>query len=259
MALLILRFTLAPITILIATLVQRRFGHRSGGRIVGLPLTTGPFLVLVAVTEGSTATSVAAHGVVAGQITVVLYCTTYAHLCRRKSAWLVLPISLGIAAIGVAVVRFTPNTLTALIIVMATIGVALATWPRGVGDLDHEPDPLPWELPLRMLSAGLLVGTLTAVARLVSPYVAGLLSTIPVVLSVLGPSTHIRSGVDATSELLRGTVRSMPGTLMFASVISWTVESVGSLSFVLGLVALVATDRTIGAVSTNANRVAIEA
>ena len=86
MALLILRFTLAPLTIFIATVVQRRFGHRSGGRVVGLPLTTGPFLVLIALTEGANATSIAAHGVVAGQIMVVLFCTTYAHVCRRVPA-----------------------------------------------------------------------------------------------------------------------------------------------------------------------------
>jgi len=249
MALLILRFTLAPLTILIATLIQRRFGHRSGGRIVGLPLTTGPFLVLVALTEGAAATSTAAHGVVAGQITVVLYCTTYAHACRKVPAWVALPTSLAVAALGISIVRFAPTTLIALLIVLATIAVALATWPTEVGDSDQQPPPLVWELPLRMIVAGVLVGTLTAVARLVSPYLAGLLSTMPVVLSVLGPSTQIRAGVDATSELLRGTVRSMSGTLMFAAVISWTIEPLGPLAFVVALGALITTDRMIGLAS----------
>jgi hypothetical protein len=249
MALLMLRFTLAPLTILIATLIQRRFGHRSGGRVVGFPLTTGPFLVLVALTEGAAATSTAAHGVVAGQITVVLYCTTYAHVCRRVSAWIALPTSLGVAAIGISIVRFAPSTMIALIIVLATIAVALSTWPTPVGDLDQQPAPLPWELPLRMVVAGVLVGTLTAIARLVSPYLAGLLSTMPVVLSVLGPSTQVRAGVDATSELLRGTVRSMSGTLMFAAVISWTIEPLGPLAFVVALAALIATDRLIDVAS----------
>jgi hypothetical protein len=249
MALLILRFTLAPLTILIATLIQRRFGHRSGGRVVGLPLTTGPFLVLVALTQGAMATSTAAHGVVAGQITVVLYCTTYAHICRKVPAWVALPTSLGVAAIGISIVRFAPTTLIALMIVLTTIALALTTWPRAVGDLDQQPTPLAWELPLRMVVAGLLVGTLTAIDRLVSPYLAGLLSTMPVVLSVLGPSTQIRAGVDATSELLRGTVRSMPGTLMFAAVISWTIEAIGPIAFLVGLIALITTDAVIARVS----------
>ena len=245
MALLILRFTLAPLTIFIATVVQRRFGHRSGGRVVGLPLTTGPFLVLIALTEGAQATSIAAHGVVAGQIMVVLYCATYAHVCRRVPAWVALPTSLIVATLGVCAIRFTPSTLVALIIVLSTIAIALATWPQPVGDLAHQPEPLAWELPLRMLMSGILVGTLTIISRLVSPYLAGLLSTLPVVLSVLGPSTQIRAGVDATSELLRGTVRSMAGTLMFAAVISWTIESIGALAFIAGLVALIVTDRGI--------------
>lgn len=250
MALLILRFTLAPLTILAATLIQRRFGHRSGGRVVGFPLTTGPFLVLIALTQGAAETSIAAHGVVAGQITVVLYCATYAHLCRRVPAWVALPGSLMTAALGVSLVRYAPTTLVALCIVLTVIAISLATWPQRIGDNDREPEPLPWELPLRMAVAGVLVGTLTAVSRLVSPYVAGLASTMPVVLSVLAPSTQVRSGVDATSELLRGTVRSMPGTLMFAAVVSWTVQSLGPAAFALGLAALLATDRGIGLIQT---------
>jgi hypothetical protein len=245
MALLILRFTLAPLTILAATLIQRRFGHRSGGRVVGFPLTTGPFLILIALTQGASETSIAAHGVVAGQITVVLYCATYAHICRRVAAWVALPSSLLVAAVGISIVRFAPTTLAALCIVLAVIALALATWPSPIGDRDREPEPLPWELPLRMAVAGALVGTLTAVSRIVSPYVAGLASTMPVVLSVLGPSTQVRSGVDATSELLRGTVRSMPGTLMFAAVVSWLVQPLGPGAFVVGLAALLATDRGI--------------
>ena len=42
MALLVLRLTLVPTTVLVASIVQRRLGPALGGRVVGWPLTTGP-------------------------------------------------------------------------------------------------------------------------------------------------------------------------------------------------------------------------
>ncbi|MEI8055931.1 MAG: hypothetical protein WCI29_00890 [Actinomycetes bacterium] len=249
MALLILRFTLAPLTIFIATMVQRRWGHESGGRVVGLPLTTGPFLVLVALIDGPASTSTAAHGVVAGQVAVILFCATYAHLARRIRPLLAVPGSLAVALVGVALLSQVRYPLVVLAVVLGVAALAITTWPAAFGDAGDEPEPLPWELPVRLAAAGLIVGTLTVITSVVTPFVAGTLATMPVILSVLAPTTHIRSGIDAASSLLRGTVRSVPGNLMFASVVSWLIQPLGWIAFVLGLGALVVMDRSLTMIS----------
>lgn len=252
MAVLLLRFALAPLTLVVVTLVQRRFGHALGGRVVGLPLTTGPFLVLVAITEGPTATAVAAAGVVAGQVSVVLFCTSYAHLARRVVPVVALVGALVVGLAGVLLVRRVTGPWWALVVVFTVIAVAQATWPTDVGDRGADPEPPRWELPMRMATAAVVVGTVTALARVLGPFVAGLLSTAPVILSVLAPTTHRGYGVDATSALLRGTVWSMPGTIMFAAVVATVVGTWGAVpAFVLGLAALVAVDRALTAVRTS--------
>lgn len=248
MAVLALRFALAPLVILIVTLVQRRFGHGSGGRIIGLPLTTGPFLVLVALTDGAEAASVAAAGVVAGQVSVILFCTAYAHLARWARWYAALVLALAVALSGVLVVRGVHTAWLALLVVYGVIGVALATWPRDVDDRVAPVGARRWDLPVRMATAALVVGTVTALARVLGPFVAGLLSTAPVILSMMAPLTHRGHGVDATSAFLRGTVWSMPGTILFAAVVAMTVVPLGALAFVLGLVALVLLDRALSAV-----------
>ena len=65
-ALFLLRVTLAPALVLLVSLAQKRWGHTLGGRLVGLPLTTGPLLVLITLMSGTEATAIAAHGVVGG-------------------------------------------------------------------------------------------------------------------------------------------------------------------------------------------------
>ena len=47
MVFLVFRIICAPLSVLLGTLAQRRFGHAVGGLIVGLPLLFLPFLWLI--------------------------------------------------------------------------------------------------------------------------------------------------------------------------------------------------------------------
>ncbi len=45
---LLLKLTLAPLLVAAATLVARKWGPRVGGLLLGLPLTTGPIFLFLA-------------------------------------------------------------------------------------------------------------------------------------------------------------------------------------------------------------------
>jgi len=47
----LLRICLTPIAFALVSRAQSRFGDWIGGRLIGLPLTTGPFLLTVCVTS----------------------------------------------------------------------------------------------------------------------------------------------------------------------------------------------------------------
>ncbi len=243
MGVVLLRMTLTPALVFLISLVQRRFGHALGGRLIGLPLTTGPFLVLVTLSEGTSATALAAHGVVAGQISVVAFCATYSHLARRWPWWRALPGSWVVALASVVALQGVAGTWVVAGIVVVTVVVALRTWPAFPGAAVVERVPARWETPVRAAVTGVLVATLTGAARVLGPHLAGLLATTPVIVSVLGPATHRASGPAAASVLLRGTTASIAGSTMFSAVVAATVVPLGAVAaFGLALLALVATD-----------------
>lgn len=239
----LLRMTLTPALVLLVSLVQRRWGNALGGRLIGLPLTTGPFLVLVLLSQGPTATALAAHGVVAGQISVVAFCAGYSHLARRTRWWRALPGAWVLAFACVVALQGVASTWLAAAVVVAAVVVALRTWPSFPGAAAPPRVPAAWETPVRAVVTGALVATLTGLARVLGPHLAGLLATTPVIVSVLGPATHRASGPAAASALLRGTTVSIAGSTMFSAVVAATIVPLGGVAaFTLALGALVVTD-----------------
>ena len=151
---LLLRLVLPPVTVILAGWVQHRLGPRHSGRLVGLPLTSGPFLVVLLLAEGPTPTVTAARGVVAGQLMVVGFAVAYALLSTT---------------------RMRPGrVLAAVVPTVAALAAAAHAW-------------------------------LTAAPAL-GPSLAGLLASVPLVITVVAPATHIHAGVASARTLLRGTV-----------------------------------------------------
>src|SRR5690349_10114926 len=133
MAILVLRLALTPSTVLLASWVQRRLGPALGGRVVGLPLTTGPFLILLILQTGTEGAAHAAAGVVAGQLGVVGFCLGYGHLAARVRPWQALTGALAASATGVAISTVVSTTWVLAASVLAIIALGLRTWPASLG------------------------------------------------------------------------------------------------------------------------------
>jgi hypothetical protein len=73
MPLLVIKIVLSAALVAAATIVQRRYGHRASGFLVGLPITTAPYLMLVSIEHGAQFTTHSAQGVLQGQIALVLF------------------------------------------------------------------------------------------------------------------------------------------------------------------------------------------
>src|SRR5438132_11180825 len=96
MTVLLAKVVLTPLLIAAATLAGRRWGPAVGGWLAGLPLTSGPVSVFLALEQGPGFAARAAVGTLAGLVVVACFCVVYARFLRTRS-W-TLARARGIAA-----------------------------------------------------------------------------------------------------------------------------------------------------------------
>jgi len=242
-SILLLRLLLTPSLVVIVSYIQKRWGHAIGGRVIGLPLSTAPFLILVYLMDGVGQTARAAHGVVAGQIAVVSYCYLFSFVSWRAT-WPIALLS-GWFVAGVAdlvLVQLTNTWLVGAIVVLVS-AAAVKFWPKPLTDDRAVRIPQWWETPMKAIVAGTLVASLTWAKDVIGVQAAGVLASMPVILSVLAPTTTRTYGPSAVSELLLGTTKSLGGSVMFSTVVTATVTVLPApVAFALGLAALITTD-----------------
>ena len=234
----LLRIALTPIAFALVSRAQSRFGDRIGGRLIGLPLTTGPFLLTVCLTESRATAARAAAGVTSGQMAVVVFCCAYGCLARRMRPLQATAASLSLALTAVVALSTVAGLWSAATAVWLVIAASLVFWPwpaeRSKAQADTarseaaeaEPEgrkagptgPAPvlqraaistwWWRPCRRSS------------RSSAHSSAGVITSAPILLSIILPSTHRRNGAAGAATLARGTIVSMAATVAFSAVLS---------------------------------------
>jgi hypothetical protein len=242
-SILFLRLLLTPTLVVLVSYIQKRWGHAIGGRVIGLPLSTAPFLILIYLMDGPEQTANAAHGVVAGQIAVVSYCYVFSYVSWRKAWPIALLAGWLIAGLADLTLIQLDSTWFAGAAVVFVSAIAIKFWPKPLTDDRSIRVPQWWETPMKAIIAGTLVATLTQVKDVIGVQAAGVLASMPVILSVLAPTTVRTYGPSAVSELLRGTTKSLGGSVMFSTVVAATITVLPApIAFTLGLAALIVTD-----------------
>jgi hypothetical protein len=239
---LLLRLTLAPLLVAAATLVARKWGPRVGGLLVGLPLTTGPIFLLLAIDQGLQFAAGATVGILFGLVGLAAFALAYA-AASSKTKW---PASLAFAAAAFFAVsagarKFGGNIAIAGLAAWVALLLAASLIPRPEPGIARKPPPW-WDLWVRMLAAAALTLAITATASKLGPVLSGIVGTYPVVSTVVMTFTHAQLGREAALAMLRGSVLSW---IAFAScflAIGLSLEATGlALSICLGVLAAVAT------------------
>ena len=214
-ALFYLKVIIAPVIVLSVSYLQRRFGDRFGGWLIGLPITTGPFLLIIGLQEGVAFAGKTAHGVLLGQMALIVFCWVYAFAAPRASWQVAIAIGTSACLITGFLVTFFKFSIwvsgPTLIVLWL---VAMRGWPKSAS-FTRKISPPRWELPVRILVTLILLITLSALAPHLGAKVAGALSTYPVIASVLGAFNQRRFGAAATVSTLRGLMQTLPITMGF--------------------------------------------
>ncbi|MFZ1023591.1 MAG: hypothetical protein WAN87_05605 [Thermoplasmata archaeon] len=236
---LLLKVAIAPAFVGLVSLIALRYGHRAAGWLVALPITTGTILVVLTLTEGTAFASSAAVGALLGIVSTCVFCLGYASSAPRYP-W---PVCLGVAAAGFGVSTLVLSRLPEIVIVdlvgsVLALCVVLVVIPKPTGSAKATPLPR-WEIPLRMLTAAVIVLTITTAAANLGSQLSGLLSPIPVFTITLVIFTHSREGPAPVFVFLRGLQYGLFSFAAFCAVVAVLLVPYGiGIAFTAGSGAL---------------------
>jgi hypothetical protein len=206
MSITILKLVLAPALIGGVSLAGRRWGPSVSGWLVGLPLTSGPVAFLLALDQGPGFAVRASRGILAGGISIAVFCLIYSWSAVRAN-WQLALVGSWVAFLGctAALQEVSLPTLALFGAVVAAQLLALALLPRRRGARALAALPW-WDLPGRMAVATAFVYLLTEFAPRLGPQLSGLLAPFPIFTAVLAVFTQRLDGPAAAVQLLRGAV-----------------------------------------------------
>lgn len=244
---LLLKLVLTPLLIAAATLAGRRWGPGVSGWLVGLPLTSGPVSLILALQNGTPFAAAAAVGVMGGVTSLCVFCLIYC-LCAGRLGWAasaLLSVASFFGAAFLCRIADLPLAPT-FALVVAVITAVLLVMPRGPSTGRPAP-PAAWDLPARMLIAAAFVFGLTSAAASLGPQLSGLLSPFPVFGLVLAAFAHHGQGPSAAARLLRGVVMGSYGFVVFFLVVAlaatrlpvaWTFALAGAAALAVNGISL---------------------
>ena len=234
---LLLKLVLVPGLIALVTLAGRRFGPRIGGWLNALPLVAGPVLFFLALEQGDTFVAGAAEATLAGLAAVAAFAVIYSWAAMARRWWecvLVGWAGFGLLTLALQSVRWTAAS--GLALALGGFAVARLLLPR----LPDAPPPArapAWDLPLRMVSAVVLVLVVTGLAGWLGPHLSGAITPFPIATTILLAFTHAQQGAPAAVGFLRAFLPAMWSFALFCFVLAWGVVGLGrDLAFVLALV-----------------------
>ena len=229
-----------PIFIWAVSIVGRRWGHSLGGLIIGLPLTSGPVLLFLALEQGNGFVVAASQGTLLGLISLSTSCLVYSRLSFGRS-WQVSLVGCCATYFAVALLLnllSAPLVLSFVVVVAFVVSTSMLL-PSGTVEIASR-GPLKWEIPARMITATAVVLLITEGATILGPHLSGLLTTFPAYATVLAVFTHRFDGAAASSLFLRGVVTGTLSSAVFFFLLASLIMQLGlSIAFGLALLAAV--------------------
>jgi hypothetical protein len=231
--LLLLKIILAPVLIGLVSLAGRRWGPGISGWLLGIPVNSGPILLVFALEQGHDFAAHAALGALLGIVAWATFSLVYAYLCLRLPWWWSTIIgwaAFGCVCWGLTYLRIGVFWAFALVcVILAAVGLVFPRPPAQTAAVVHSR----YELWLRMITATAFILTLTGLGRALGPRASGILSAFPAFTTILAVFNH-RLHPSAAVRVLRGVTAGLYTAATFFLVVALGLSSLGTASaFVL--------------------------
>jgi hypothetical protein len=227
MNILALKLILAPLIIGSASLAGRKWGPAVSGWIVGMPITSGPILFFVALSHERAFAANAALGVLSGGLSLVAYALTYSWLAVKFRWQISIAGSLLVFSTSTALLQnFTFPLLPVFILVCVALAFGLRFMPKDVVEKESDSKPGAWDIPARIFIGTSFILLLTGIAPFIGSRLTGLLTTIPLYITILTIFAHRNQGPAAAAHVLRGLLYGMFAFTGFFIALSLLIEHV---------------------------------
>ena len=245
MNILVLKLIMAPVIIGSASLAGRRWGPAVSGWIVGMPLTSGPVVFFLALSHDVTFAANAVLGVVSGGLSLISYALTYAWLATRFRWYVSLAGGFIVFAISTTLLQnLTLPLIPIFLIVCAAIALGLRLMPNDTAE-EGETKLGKWDIPSRILIGTSFILLITGSASFIGPRLTGLLTMIPLYVTILTVFAHRHQGPAAAAHVLRGLLYGMFAYAGFFITLGLLLERAGiAISFISAIMVALAVQGT---------------
>ncbi len=230
LSLFLFKVAVPPVLVALMSLIARRWGATVGGLIMGLPWMTGPVLLFLALDKGPDFGVRAAIGVELGVICIVAFILGYGLVARLAPWFVALPaaaLSFSGAALAMQARDFTlPQAFLAGIAALLA-AYAILPKPRGIPIAARLPW---WDIPARMAVTFALVAAILYSADQLGAQLSGIVSSFPVILTVVGAFTHHQNGYEGVLRVLKGISLSLIGFCLFFAVVGTALPAFGPIA-----------------------------
>jgi hypothetical protein len=237
----VLKLIMAPVIIGSASLAGRKWGPAVSGWIVGMPLTSGPVVFFLALSHDAAFAANAVLGVVSGGLSLISYALTYAWLATRFRWYVALLGSFTVFAVITTLLQnITLPLIPIFLIVCAGITLALRLMPNDEVE-EGETKLGTWDIPSRILIGTSFILLITGSASFLGPRLTGLLTMIPLYVTILAIFAHRHQGPAAAAHVLRGLLYGMFAYAGFFITLGLLLETQGiAVSFIAAILVALA-------------------
>jgi hypothetical protein len=123
--------------------------------------------------------------------------------------------------------NFTFPLMPIFIAVCVAILLGLRLMPNDIVINESETQFGSWDIPIRILIGTSFILMLTGIAPLIGPRLTGLLTTIPIYVTILSIFAHRHQGPAAAAHVLRGLMYGMFAFTGFFLVLGLLIEKIG--------------------------------
>jgi len=200
---LLFKIVLAPVMIALVSLAGRKWGAAFSGWLLGIPFSSGPILFFLALEQGPQFAASTAIGSLLGIIGWGAFTVVYARCCFKLPWWWSTLIGwAAYFAVAAAILPLHSGEIASFVLVCVALAVILLGFPH-VSPPPERGTYGKYDLVLRMVTASIMVVTLTGFARLLGPMRSGILSAFPAYTTILAVFSH-RQHVAAAANTMKG-------------------------------------------------------
>jgi len=241
-----IKLAVTPLMMLAISLAARQWGSLIAGLLSGLPLTSGPISVYMAIEQGDEFAHQAAFASLAGLASVLVAYLAYVLLTPIWALPVVCAICLAIFSASSWVLLSGASAVLSVAIAVAMM--ALLLWvTRRSASAPRPSAARTISLPVRLITATALVLLTTSFARVLGPQISGVISLIPIIAWPLTVFAHLEGGRDNALIVVRGNAISAIGVVAFYLVVAEMILSRGPLvAFSAGTAAALAAAVLVG-------------